>query len=970
LAFAAAALVAARPRPPPLPIPALRGGFQLPPFNNANANNRNLLLGVNIHFAFETHFPTLGVDPIAQVDGLAQATLRNEDALRRLPDVARKTLQRRKEQVDRVRAYAAENNTPTATAAAVTDHFIPLTQVVERIARLSPFPPRRIALNDALELAKAARSHLSSFPEIVDEDIFVEAVGWSRSKFARLEKGVSMINGDGGANERLSKLRSAVEEADTLLLRQQQQQQQQQQQTSPQTSPLSSIVLPVVSHSPGGGVVGGSVPGVLPVATVGRLISAVDFASPVLTWHRKTDGGCCYIKDASEEWLSESVLLIRRACLIGFTVLTQQCERIRARDGTRWDASARIDQVKRTAEFLASADLAVSRAQNEHAIWWGRRCSFNENEFELLANDPKARASGDALYIADGEGPLSDIPAESAEIIAGFRAVGAERALLVDSTGSPLPLGIAFSSAAMTLVHSVRARSSTVDSIAEALSAFESNNRSNNNSCVMMSPLALTLDSDAMSTPSLLTPQKVNNDKESMNSPSSPTTSTATASAVSTAAATLDSLLGSIRTGSTQRSLNIIKSVLNSVDDSHVSVLKSHGTSGLSPLQLAISTGDVEVVKALLLEAKIDPASSINKTDSGGGTGSNALHAIAAKGGPSSLVMLDAALAALKSTDRNLSERRRVLDSINSAGVTCMHLAARNVVSTRREAFSAVLALLNAGASPLVKSASGHQRPAKTALQNLVEVHCSTSSAGAASERETKDTSSLSSGNMTVLSGAALSAGLERFLFHEQFADVAIIVSRDGSEDEDIDKGANSFLSTNGDKVSIPAHRVILASLSEFFETLLCGEWRETGSRQVQLSGCSEIHARRILCFAYTGRLDIPPGDARTALDLLRIASRYRAMTLVNVLQSFCSSPSCLTVQTAWMTYDVAVECGFDASRLKDAAVGFILQNYESVVGREGKDEDEEDNDLKTEASSTTFKKALLQLLRNEILVE
>ena len=92
-------------------------------------------------------------------------------------------------------------------------------------------------------------------------------------------------------------------------------------------------------------------------------------------------------------------------------------------------------------------------------------------------------------------------------------------------------------------------------------------------------------------------------------------------------------------------------------------------------------------------------------------------------------------------------------------------------------------------------------------------------------------------------------------------------------------------------------------------------------------------------------------------------------MTLVNVLQSFCLSSSCLTVQTAWMTYDVAVECGFDASRLKDGAVGFILQNFESVVGR-GKEEDEEGNDLKTEASSTTFTKALLQLLRNEILVE
>jgi hypothetical protein len=432
--------------------------------------------------------------------------------------------------------------------------------------------------------------------------------------------------------------------------------------------------------------------------------------------------------------------------------------------------------------------------------------------------------------------------------------------------------------------------------------------------------------------------------------------------------------------------LNIIKSILNcesgsSIDnETNINVLKSHGTSGLSPLQLAISTGDVEVVKSLLLDAKIDPASSINKSDSGGGSGSNALHAIAAKGGPSSLIMLDAAISALKSTNRTSSERSQVLNSINSAGVTCMHLAARNVVSTKREAFSAVLALLHAGASPLVKSASGHQRPAKTALQNLVEVHCSTNIA-VSETREVMDSTSLSTGNATLgggVSGSAISAsgaGLERFLFNDQFADVTIVVTRTGSEDvAEQDIGANDKTERN-DKVFIPAHRVILAGLSEFFETILSGEWRETGLRQVQLSGCSEAQAKRILCFAYTGRLDIPPGDARTALELLRLASRYRAMTLVNVLQSFCSSSSCLTIQTAWMAYDVALECGFDTFRLKDAAVGFILQNFEFVLGEKGGEgekasREDDEGEWNKNNKGIADMSSLIQLFANEILVE
>ena len=444
---------------------------------------------------------------------------------------------------------------------------------------------------------------------------------------------------------------------------------------------------------------------------------------------------------------------------------------------------------------------------------------------------------------------------------------------------------------------------------------------------------------------------------------------------------------------------------LNGIKSTHRPLLTSHGTSGVSPLQLAISTGDVEVVKALLLEAQIDPSYTINKiSDSGGGVGSNALHAIAAKGGAASLVMLEAALTALittttttttSSNDNNNSlinesknRRMAVLDTINSAGVTCMHLAARNVVSTKREAFSAVLLLVQAGASPIVKSAAGMNRPSKTPLQNLAEVHCHhsiTSSSSSSVERgeygesvgSKTSTNSGSGGSASVGSGGGGGGGagggyhLERFLFCDQFSDVTILVSRSGVEKDhyETSKNVNTVVASNAttiesisikdesitnlhlhenghdhDLVFIPSHRVILASQSEFFETLLSGAWLEsTKTRRIFLSGCNEVQIRRILCFAYTGRLDLPPGDAQSALELLRLASRYRLLSLMTSLQAFCITSSCLTIQTAWTTYLIAIECGLETSRLKDAAVSFILQNFETINSDEDKD-DEENN--------------------------
>ena len=62
--------------------------------------------------------------------------------------------------------------------------------------------------------------------------------------------------------------------------------------------------------------------------------------------------------------------------------------------------------------------------------------------------------------------------------------------------------------------------------------------------------------------------------------------------------------------------------------------------------------------------------------------------------------------------------------------------------------------------------------------------------------------------------------------------------------------------------VRVTAHRLILASQTEYFDRLLFGEMREAHEDEIQLSDVENVEAFQLLMqYAYSGCVDIQNGD-------------------------------------------------------------------------------------------------------------
>jgi hypothetical protein len=752
-----------------------------------------------------------------------------------------------------------------------------LAAAVERLARLSPQPAWRLSLAEARELVGLASEQRAVFADIVDVDIWVAAVQWPASKLARLELGVRLAL---EIDERIDRLRAALDAVAAAS---------DGGGPTARDSPSARAAVPVAARA------------VVPVAVVRSLMQATEWAAPALLCHRKEDGGCCFVDGVSSPRFSDAVVLTRRAARVVFDALVQQCERLRARDGSRFDLASRLDQARRSAEFLTSSERRVASAQREHAVWWGRRAKFAASDFDLLANDPRAKASGDASFVADGEGHLSARVPESADVIDALRKIGSQRALLADEEGRSLSSGLGLSVAATDFVAAVRQRAATVDVVAVCLSEYEK--------AVAEGDRAVSdklEDADDCATPRLL--EKGVPAAASLSPPSArlPTTSLApvglSGASDREAADRLQSLL---KANNFMGALSLIKSESQRGPD-HKLALVTHSSAGLSPMAIAISKGSVACVRTLILEAGVDVASSVTMVDTAGGAGTSVLHAIAAKGGAAALAMLDVALESLRRSERSAAERCGVLDALSSAGLTCMLLAARSTVNSRAEAAAMLLALIRAGADPTLRGAS-----LRTPLQTFAVTHCA-ALPGASHSSEPDVAPSL--------------LPLERFCLSPLFADCAI-VAVNGEEAAPDSTGA-----------PMPAHRIVLASASPVFSAMLEGDFAKPhGSCEIVLHGCSEKDAERLLRFAYSGSLDLAPGDVCAALDLLRVASRYGAESLSAALQSFAAQPPCLKRETAVAVW---TEAGDDAPRLRAAAGRFVLENYE-LLSEDAGDADE-----------------------------
>ena len=82
------------------------------------------------------------------------------------------------------------------------------------------------------------------------------------------------------------------------------------------------------------------------------------------------------------------------------------------------------------------------------------------------------------------------------------------------------------------------------------------------------------------------------------------------------------------------------------------------------------------------------------------------------------------------------------------------------------------------------------------------------------------------------------------------------------------------------DSVGIPAHRIVMACLSEPFRALLKGDFAERTKDTIVLRSISKDAIRQFVNFAYTGCIDASDGGADLALELLVAADQWQVSAL------------------------------------------------------------------------------------------
>jgi hypothetical protein len=377
--------------------------------------------------------------------------------------------------------------------------------------------------------------------------------------------------------------------------------------------------------------------------------------------------------------------------------------------------------------------------------------------------------------------------------------------------------------------------------------------------------------------------------------------------------------------------------------------------AGATALRTAASTGAVDVVAALLA-AGADPL--LVHAD-----GTTFFHAAAARGGAAALAMLRDGMAAVAPAGAGPAELRRLHAAVNTpsrAGSTCVHIVARNTMSSAAAAAAAVrLLVVEAGADPLQPDGRG-----RNALQLLAtthvhaDVHGRTDAAsGAGAEEGERAPVPAASAGAELMSdhyyreggpeagggtasasattargaGTGMWSPCARYLFSAALADVTLLVPEAGPV---ADRGA---CSASPPLRRVPAHRVVLAGASDFFRALFdgagSGRWAEASDGEVTLPDLPFPMVARLLRYAYTGEVTadvMARGDAVGAAAVLASACRYGMPQLAAEAETALVRDT--TVDTAASVLGVALQHLPATRRLAHATAYFILSHFGAVA--------------------------------------
>lgn len=157
----------------------------------------------------------------------------------------------------------------------------------------------------------------------------------------------------------------------------------------------------------------------------------------------------------------------------------------------------------------------------------------------------------------------------------------------------------------------------------------------------------------------------------------------------------------------------------------------------------------------------------------------------------------------------------------------------------------------------------------------------------------------------------ANAAGCHLFL-NERDSDVAIKVEWDGSS------------------WHLPAHRLVLTSMSEVFRKMLEVDMSEKNCGQITIKDSSPLTVKYFLKYLYMGTLDF--NGWTEAVELMKIAHKYSVQTLVTLCESYLTTA--LTFANACYLYEIAQT--YCLNTLERHVANFILDAAFIITSTDG----------------------------------